>query len=183
MAIALDETTQVFTIPQGDLTLVSGTLYDVPTNDVRQDINSLMDDERYIWMEDPINHNTEVTVAGVTFARTIEFINGYSTTYSPDSQWTARLTGSNNNMFDVENGILNQNQVQVIAGNSAGLQTVTSGSGLSTEQDERLEQLWQDRGFDAANPVSVNESAGTISVAGTIRTWVGSAIKTLTRTT
>lgn len=39
-----------------------------------------------------------------------------------------QLEGSNNNIWDVENGILNQNQVQVIPTNSAGL-IVGSGGG------------------------------------------------------
>ena len=51
------------------------------------------------------------------------------------------LVGSNNNLFDVENGILNQNYVQVIPGNSAGLIVKTSGSGLSTEEHDKLMQI------------------------------------------
>lgn len=46
-----------------------------------------------------------------------------------------------------------------------------------------LKHIWQDRGFDADNPVTFDESAKTISVAGTVRTWAGNFIKTLTRTT
>ena len=34
-----------------------------------------------------------------------------------------------------------QNQVQVIPGNSAGLQVVSSGSGLSTDQDTKLTRI------------------------------------------
>lgn len=51
------------------------------------------------------------------------------------------------------------------------------------EIQSRVELLWQDRGFDASNPLTVDESAKTISVAGTVRTWAGNIIKTLTRTT
>jgi len=57
---------------------------------------------------------------GVTYARVIEIINGYQIEFV-DGQYTVRLAGSNNNFFDVENGILVQNQVQVISTNSAGL--------------------------------------------------------------
>ena len=122
MAITPDWPAKTFFIPQGDLTLVTGTLYEIDTeNDFRQIINALMASEEGIVFEDPIRHNTEVTVAGTTFARTIEIINGYNITFTPDSQWSVRLAGSNNNLFDVENGVLNQNQVQVIAQNSAGL--------------------------------------------------------------
>lgn len=122
MAITTDWSTLTFSVPQADLTLISGTLYELDTETVfRQGINAIMASEEGIVFEDSITHNTEVTVAGTTFARTIEVINGYSLTFTPDSQWTVRLAGSNNNLFDVENGILNQNQVQVISQNSAGL--------------------------------------------------------------
>ena len=122
MAISIDWATKVISVPQGDLTLVSGTLYSMDTEtQFRQAVNGLMDDEEGMVFVDPILHNTEVTVAGTTFARTIEIINGYSVTFTPDAQWSVRLEGSNNNIFDVENGILNQNQVQVIPTNSGGL--------------------------------------------------------------
>jgi len=121
MALSLDPATKVITVPQGDLTLVSGTLYSMNTDDFRKDVTDLLASEPYIWMDDAFIHNTAVTVAGTTFARTIEFINGYSITFSPDTLWSARLEGSNNNIFDIEGGILNQNSVQVIPTNSAGL--------------------------------------------------------------
>jgi len=141
MAITLDPATKIFTIPRSDLTLVSGTLYSVDTNAVKNEIEALMDNEDYIWMDTAIRHNTEVTVAGTTYARTLEFINGYSIVFTPNSPWTVRLEGSNNNFFDVENGILQQNQVQVIPTNAAGLIVVSIGSGLSTEQDDLLKRI------------------------------------------
>lgn len=128
MAITTDWSTLTFTVPQGDLTLVSGSLYEMNTETYfRQGINEIMASEDGIVFEDAIDHNTEYTVAGVTYARKVEMINGYSLVYSPDSQWTVRYTGSNNNLFDVENGVLNQNQVQVISANSAGLIVTSSG--------------------------------------------------------
>jgi len=128
VAITIDNLTQVITVPQADLTLISGTLYEMDTEvDFRQKIIAALATEECITEIDAIRHNAEVTVAGVTFARTIEIINGYSVTFTPDSQWTVRLVGSNNNIFDVENGVLNQNQVQVISQNSAGLQIVSGG--------------------------------------------------------
>ena len=130
MALSIDPATLIISIPKADLSLVSGTLYELDTNQFRKDVMALLDDEEYIWMPNAFTHNTEVTVAGVTFARTLEFINGYSVEFE-DGSYSVRLTGSNNNIFDVENGILVQNTVQVIAQNSAGLQTVISGSGVT----------------------------------------------------
>jgi hypothetical protein len=126
MAISIDWNTKVITVPQADCVLVTGTLYELDTNAFRLAVLDLMDSEG-IPFPDPIRHNTEVTVAGTTFARTIEVINGYSIVFTPNSAWSVRLAGSNNNLFDVENGILVQNTVQVIAQNSAGLISVESG--------------------------------------------------------
>lgn len=128
MALSLNPATKVISIPKADLTLVTGTLYELDTNQFRLDVGALLDDEDYVWMPYAFSHNTEVTVAGTTFARIIEFINGYSIEFE-DGQYSVRLAGSNNNIFDVENGILVQNQVQVIAQNSAGLIVGDAGSG------------------------------------------------------
>jgi len=183
VAITVDCLTKEIAVHQADLTLVTGSLYELDTEVVfRAAVNAFLASEEGIVCDDAIDHNTTYTVAGVTYARKIEVINGYNVTFTPNSAWSVRLDGSNNNLFDVESGVLNQNNVQVIPQNSAGLIQITSGSGLSAGQAAQLEQLWQDRGFDVSNPVTVDESAGTISVAGTIRTWVGSVIKTLTRT-
>lgn len=120
MALTINYDTKVIEVPQADLTLVSGTLYELDTNQFRKDVMAILDDETHIWMDNAFIHNTEVTVAGTTFARTVEFVNGYSVEFE-DGSYSVRLAGSNNNIFDVENGILVQNTVQVIAQNSAGL--------------------------------------------------------------
>lgn len=121
MAMTINWGTKIISVPQSDLTLVSGTLYEMDTESYfRTELMALADDEAGMAYDIPYQHNTEVTVAGTTFARTIEIINGYQVQFTPDSQWSVRLTGSNNNIFDVENGVLVQNQVQVIPNNSGG---------------------------------------------------------------
>ena len=146
MALSIDWNTKVITIPQADLTLLSGTIYELDTDAFRLELKDIEDSEEGMPHPDTHRHNTEVTVAGVTYARTIEIINGYSVTFE-DGQYTVVLKGSNNNIFDVENGILNQNQVQVIPTNSAGLivNTVISGSGV-TEQDKLdiADRVWDE---------------------------------------
>lgn len=126
MAITIDPATRIISVPQGDLTFVTGTLYDCDTDQLRKDIFDLLSSENFMWLPDAYTHNTEVTVAGVTYARTLEMINSFSIEFTPDAQWSVRLLGSNNNFFDVENGILVQNQVQVIPTNSAGLVSIRS---------------------------------------------------------
>ncbi len=134
MPISIIWGTKVIEVPQSYLTNITGTLYELDTEQFRLDLKNLEDDEEGMPFPDTHNHNTEVTVAGITYARVIEIINGYSITFE-DGQYSVRLAGSNNNFFDVENGILNQNQVQVIPGNSAGLIVHVSGSGV-TDQDK-----------------------------------------------
>jgi len=129
MTVSIDHSTRVITVQQGDLTLVSGTLYEHNTETFRQTVNDLMDDEAGIVLPDWAVRNAPVTVAGTTFAQTIEVVNGFSVEYDDaPGAYSVRLAGSNNNLFDVENGILAQNLVQVISTNSAGLVKVDTGA-------------------------------------------------------
>ncbi len=134
MALTVDPLTYVILILQADLTLISGTIYSLDTDAFRLELKAWEDDEEGIVQTKTHNHNTEVVIAGVTYARAVDMLSPYSIEFE-DGQYTVILEGSNNNIFDVENGILVQNQVQVISTNSAGLITVVSGSGV-TEQDK-----------------------------------------------
>ena len=65
MAITIDWSTLTFSVPQADLTLITGTLYEMDTEvDFRQAVNAIMASEDGIVFEDSISHNTPVTVAG-----------------------------------------------------------------------------------------------------------------------
>lgn len=139
MAIEIDFATKVITVPQADCTLVSGTFYRLPTKDTfKAQVGALMDNEEYIWMDYPIDHNPSYTVAGVTYAAKVEIVNGYTVEFTPNSAWSVELADSNNNLWDIGSGVLVQNQVQVIPTNAAGLQLVSTGSGLSPGQDAKL---------------------------------------------
>jgi len=138
MAISINYLTNVISIPQADLTLISGTLFELDTDQFRKDLNALADDEEGIVFVDTHKHTQETAIVGITYARFVEIISPYSVQFTPDAQYTVRLTGSNNNIFDVENGILVQNQVQVISNNSAGL---IAGN----TQINRIEQLLRNK--------------------------------------
>lgn len=140
MALSINWLTKVITIPKLDLTLDSGTLYLLDTNDLRKWLKDIEDSEEGIVYLDTHRHNTEVTVAGVTYARIIEIINGYSITFE-DGQYSVILSGSNNNIWDVANGILNQNQVQVIPTNSAGL-IISSGAISEQDKQDIADAMW-----------------------------------------
>ncbi|MCK5641926.1 MAG: hypothetical protein KAJ19_14075, partial [Gammaproteobacteria bacterium] len=124
MAITIDYgNTNIINIPQADLSLVGGTLYELDTEWFRLALKDVEDSEAGIAFPTTHVRNAPVTVAGTTLAQTFEILYPYSIEFE-DGAYTVRLAGSNNNIFDVENGILVQNSVQVIAQNSAGLVNV-----------------------------------------------------------
>jgi hypothetical protein len=132
MAISFDVSDPndiVISVPQSDLSLISGTLYEHDTEAFRLELIDWEDSEEGMHFPRTHTHSTKVTIAGVEYSRFIELQAPYSVEYENGS-YSVRLSGSNNNLFDVENGILVQNNVQIIANNAAGLQTVTSGSGV-----------------------------------------------------
>jgi len=151
MTISINPSTFVITVPKADLTLVSGTLYEHDTEAFRLQLISWEQSETGMNFLRTHIHNTVVSVAGLTLARVIQIIAPYSVKYE-DGIYSVRLAGSNNNIFDVESGILVQNSVQVIPNNSAGLQVVSVGSGLSQSQSDELtlvkELMESDQVFD-----------------------------------
>ena len=139
MAITVDWGSRVIHIPKDYLELLSGTLYRLDTDQFRLDLKALEESETGSVFPDTHKHTTEYVIAGTTYSRAIEIINGYQVQFE-DGAYSVNLFGSNNNVFDIGNGVLIQNQVQVIPSNSAGLQTVYSGSGLDAAQDAKLTQ-------------------------------------------
>ncbi len=127
MVVSIDWGTKVISIPQADLTFVGGTLYQLDTDQLRKDVIALLASAEGMPFLDAINHNTEVTISGVTYARLIEFINGYTVTFE-DGQYRVRFVGSNNNISDVAN----LNQVSLLPQNSAGLVNNASPSDIAT---------------------------------------------------
>lgn len=134
MAVTINFGTLVISVLQSDLTFISGSLYELDTNQFKKDVAAILDDEEGMPYKDAFSHNGEVTLAGVTFARTLEFINGYTITFE-DLQYRVRLVGSNNNISDVAN----INQVSILSQNSAGLIVTDSGAGdWSVAEKEQL---------------------------------------------
>jgi hypothetical protein len=133
----VDHVTKIIEIPQVDLAPESGTIYSLDSNAFRLALKEWEDSEVGIAELDTHRHATTVTIAGITYARTIEIINGWSLEFE-DGQYTVIIEGSNNNFHDVLNSILVQNQVQVIPTNAAGL-IVTSGGAGATAEEVRIE--------------------------------------------
>jgi hypothetical protein len=91
-------------------------------NDFRMSLKDLEDSEEGMPFPDTHRHNTEVSVGGITLARVIEIINGYTITFE-DGQYAVNLSGANCNVADV----VNVNQVSVRSANSAGLTSLNMG--------------------------------------------------------
>lgn len=139
MAVSVNWATKVITIPQADLAVVSAGLYELDVNAFRLALKDIEDDEDGMAFADTHRHNTEVTLGGVTYARTFEIINGYTVTFQDvGSPYTVRCVGANHNIADVKN----VNQVSLIVGNSAGLITVATGGGGGPTASEIAAAVW-----------------------------------------
>jgi hypothetical protein len=133
MTVSIDPSTRVITVQQGDLSLVTGTLYEHDTEAFRQTVNDLMAGEALMWLPDWADRNAPYTVFGATYAQKIEVINGFSIEYDDaPGAYSVNLKGSNNNLGDIQGGVLVQNLVQVIPTNSAGLVVVDTGAADTT---------------------------------------------------
>lgn len=114
--VTINWLTRVILVPQSFLTLVSGVLYELDVDELRLALKEIEDSEEGLPFPDTHRHNTEVTLSGVTYARTFEIINGYTVEFE-DGQYTVRCVGANHNLGDVKVA----NQVSLIIGNAAGL--------------------------------------------------------------
>lgn len=128
MAISINWATKVITVPQADLTFVSGSTYQLDVNAFRLELKDIEDSSDGMPFLQTHNHNTTVVLGGLTLARVVEIINGYTVTFQDvGTPYAVNLTGANNNIADVTN----INNVSVRANNSAGLVEVSSGGGSS----------------------------------------------------
>lgn len=117
--ITIDWETKVISVPKSYMTLVQSTpneIRELPTNQFRLDLKAIEASAGGMGFVRTHKHNTEVIIGGITYARSIEIINGYTVTFE-DGQYVVNLTGSNNNILDVTN----LNQVSVRPSNAAGL--------------------------------------------------------------
>ncbi len=119
MAITIDWGAKVINVPKADMTLVSSSPFEIRELDIntfRLALRDLEDNVEGVPFIITHNHNTTVTVGGVTLARVVEIINGYTVTFE-DGSYAVNLVGANSNIGDV----VNLNSVSVRAANSAGL--------------------------------------------------------------
>jgi hypothetical protein len=118
MAITIDWATYVINVPRADLTLLQASpeLRELDIDWFRLQLKDLEDDEAGIWAPDTHEHNTEVELAGYTYARTIRILSPYTVEFE-DGQYIVNCVGANHNVSDVKVA----NQVSIIVNNAAGL--------------------------------------------------------------
>ena len=143
MTISVDwANTKVISVEKTDLTLVQSVpqeIYDLDLDVFRLTLLDLQDDPDGRPWQKTYSHNTEVDLGGLTYARTIEILAPYTVTFE-DGQYAVNLVGANSNVADRTN----VNQVSIRPQNSAGLQIVAVGSGLTTEEHDKLLGLPQE---------------------------------------
>ena len=133
--ITINYATNVITVPQSYCTSLGGGRYELDLDQFRLDLRELEADETGICFSSTHNHNTALTLSGTTYARSVEMLSPYTINFEDTgSPWTVVCVGANHNVGDVKT----VDHVSLIIGNSAGLIQVTSGSGLSTEQNAQL---------------------------------------------
>ncbi len=128
MSVSIDWLSTTILVPQADLTPLGGSFYELDADWFRLQLKELEASEAGMVFDDTHRHVAPVTLAGVTFARIIEIINGYTVTFE-DGQYRVSVVGANTNILDV----LNLNQVSIATSNSAGL--VQAGGGAATAAD------------------------------------------------
>ena len=165
MAITVNWSTKVIFIPRADLTLVQSVPFEIrelDLNNFRLTLKALEDDEG-ITYEDTHNHNQPVSVGGVTLARVIEIINGYSVTFE-DGQYAVNLVGANSNLSDVTN----VNQVSVRSSNSAGLTSASAAAISQQNIDDIVDAVWNAALSNHTTPGSAGITLSKASIQASI---------------
>jgi len=121
MAITIDWGTRIISVPKADMTLLQSNpteIRELDLNAFRLVLRALEASPTGMPYQITHNHVAPINVGGITLARVIEIINGYTVTFE-DDQYAVNITGGNSNVGDN----VNVNQVSVRTFNSAGLVT------------------------------------------------------------
>ena len=120
MATSIAWGTKIIHIPRADMALIQASpeIRELNLNAFRLGLKNLEDSEDGMPFANTHTHNTEVTLSGLTYARVVEVINGYTVEFE-DAQYAVNCVGANHNLSDVKVA----NQVSLIVNNAAGLIT------------------------------------------------------------
>jgi hypothetical protein len=136
MAISVNWITGEITVPKADTTLVQASP-EIRALDTSQFWLDLKDAEASAdgapWPDTQVNFPS-YTIQGIVYAQAYRIIPPYFVTFE-DGQYAVTLDGTNNNILEVAT----QNQVRLASSNSAGLQIVTQGSGITQQDKDDIE--------------------------------------------
>lgn len=136
--------TKVIFVPQSFLTSLGGLRYQLDVNAFRNALKDIEDSEAGMAYPDTHRHATAAVLSGVTYARQVEIINGYTVTFeSTGSPYQVECVGANHNILDVKN----VNDVSLVVGNSAGLVVGGGSGGLTAEQALQLASAARNAGL------------------------------------
>lgn len=147
MAISINPVTSVIYVPKSDMTLVQSNPFEIRELDLnwfRLQLKAYEAEYYGMYLLKTHDHNTEVTLGGLTFARVIEILAPYTVTFE-DGQYAVNLINANSNVSDKTN----VNQVSVRSANSAGLvasTAVISGADALTIASAVWDKLTADHG-------------------------------------
>jgi len=119
MAITVDWGAKIINVPKADTAVVSAgppEIRSLSVDVLRLALKALEASVEGQVFDDTHEHNTEVLLSGLLYARVVRIINGYTLTFEPGA-YTVVLTSANHNIADVQN----QNGVGIVTQNSAGL--------------------------------------------------------------
>lgn len=136
MAISVNWITGEITVPKADTTLVQASP-EIRALNTSQFWLDLKDAEASAdgapWPDTQVNFPS-YTIQGIVYAQAYRIIPPYFVTFE-DGQYAVTLDGTNNNILEVAT----QNQVRLASSNSAGLQIVTQGSGITQQDKDDIE--------------------------------------------
>jgi len=136
MTVSIDYATKVITVEKTDMSLIQSSpeIRGLDVEALRISLMALHASEAGMPHLISYSHNTEVLLGGATYARIIEFVNGYTIEFE-DAPYAVKLSGANTNVEDV----MVVNNVSLRTANSAGLQTVAIGSGVTQQDKDDIE--------------------------------------------
>jgi len=147
MAISIDWITGEITVPKADTTLIQASpeIRALDTEQFWIDLKDLEATADGMPWPDTQENFPSYTIQGIVYAQAYRIINPYFVTFE-DGQYAVTLDGTNNNILEVST----QNQVRLSSSNSAGLQVVTSGSGVTQQDKDDIENQVHTRLIDGS---------------------------------
>ena len=174
MAYSVNWVTKVITIPQSDLTFLSGNNYSLDIADVHYEIRRLeWEFTDGLWAARIANFYETVTLSGVAKSPSLEIVNDYTFDFT-GSNYNVILTGYDNNLVDV---YIPSNGISILGNNSVG--KITAGSGLLPTEQQQLGELWLFKGLDSSNPATISgdgETSSIVTVNGEVLTITPTSI-------